>query len=177
MDQEHRGQPVFTLYGHLSSVSVQQGQRVEAGQKLGEVGATGIALGPHLHFEVRVTDAHGYDATRNPELWLRPHPGRGIIAVQVLDEGGQAVSGARVILHPAHDPEHPQREGWTYAGQSVKGDDELLENLVWGDVPAGEWAVVVYLPDQRLRQQVVVRPGEMSWACLHSPGSREHTSR
>ena len=171
MDREYHGQPVFTLYGHLSAISVQEGQRVGVGQKLGEVGATGIAMGPHLHFEVRVTDAYGYNATRNPELWLRPHPGQGLIAGQVLDEGGQALPEVYLVLYPAHDPEHPRREGWTYASQGVNRDEEWFENLVLGDVPAGEWDVVAHLPGQRLRQRVTVRPGEISWVCLHPPSS------
>jgi len=173
MDLAYHGQPVFTLYGHLSSISVEEGQRVEVGQKLGEVGATGVALGPHLHFEVRITDPEGYNATRNPELWLRPHPGRGIIAGQVLDEAGRALPEVRLGLYPAHVPEHPSREGWTYANRGVNRDEEWYENLVLGDVPSGEWAVVAYLPDQRLRQRVTVRPGEISWVCLYPLGATE----
>jgi len=170
MDREYHGQPVFTLYGHLSAVSVHERQRVEVGQKLGEVGATGIAMGPHLHLEVRVADAYGYDATRNPELWLSPHDGRGLIVGQVLDRGGMAVSEVRMALYPADDLKHPQREGWTYPDQGVNCDEELSENLVWGDVPAGEWVIVAHLPDARLRQRVSVRPGEISQVCLHPPG-------
>jgi len=169
MDREYHGQPLFTLYGHLSTIVVQAGQRVEMGQKLGEVGTTGIAMGPHLHFEVRVTDAEGYSATRNPELWLRPHPGRGLVAGRVLDEDGWVIPEAPLVLYPADDPDHPQREGWTYATQGVNPDEELFESLVLGDVPAGEWAVVACLPGQRLRQRVTVRPGEMSWVCLQPP--------
>ncbi len=43
-----------TLYAHLSRVDVQQGQRIEQGQSVGAVGATGWATGPHLHFEVKI---------------------------------------------------------------------------------------------------------------------------
>jgi len=41
-----------TRYGHLSRYSVENGDRVKKGQKLGEVGKTWKATGPHLHFEV-----------------------------------------------------------------------------------------------------------------------------
>jgi len=52
-----------TLYAHLSRIDVKQGQRVEQGQRIGAVGATGWATGPHLHFEFRVHGQH-QDPTR-----------------------------------------------------------------------------------------------------------------
>jgi murein DD-endopeptidase MepM/ murein hydrolase activator NlpD len=48
------GNGVHTLYAHASSVDVKVGQEVPAGTTLAEVGQTGRATGPHLHFEVRV---------------------------------------------------------------------------------------------------------------------------
>jgi murein DD-endopeptidase MepM/ murein hydrolase activator NlpD len=48
------GDGLFSLYGHLSTTLVHEGWQVEAGQIIGELGDTGIATGPHLHFEIVV---------------------------------------------------------------------------------------------------------------------------
>jgi murein DD-endopeptidase MepM/ murein hydrolase activator NlpD len=48
---------VRTMYAHLSGFTVRPGQAVGTGARLGTVGATGRASGPHLHFEVRVRGA------------------------------------------------------------------------------------------------------------------------
>jgi murein DD-endopeptidase MepM/ murein hydrolase activator NlpD len=42
-----------TLYGHLSRITVKEGQEVTAGQNIGEVGSTGRSTGTHLHYEIR----------------------------------------------------------------------------------------------------------------------------
>jgi murein DD-endopeptidase MepM/ murein hydrolase activator NlpD len=48
------GMGVQSLYGHLSSFDVQEGQDVKKGQTLGKSGQTGLAGGDHLHFSVMV---------------------------------------------------------------------------------------------------------------------------
>ena len=56
---------VRALYCHLSIASVGNAERVITGQLIGEVGATGLATGAHLHFEVQV-DGRAVD----PVVWL-----------------------------------------------------------------------------------------------------------
>jgi len=48
------GNQFATLYGHASAVKVSVGQTVKAGQVVALAGSTGMATGPHLHFEVRI---------------------------------------------------------------------------------------------------------------------------
>lgn len=48
------GNGYYTLYGHMSSISVSLGQSISKGDTIGYVGDSGITTGPHLHFEIRV---------------------------------------------------------------------------------------------------------------------------
>ncbi|MFJ9675180.1 peptidoglycan DD-metalloendopeptidase family protein [Streptomyces sp. NPDC101221] len=61
----------YTQYAHLAAVAVDQGDRVEAGQWIGQSGTTGNSTGPHLHFEVRVTPELG--SALDPVPWLSEH--------------------------------------------------------------------------------------------------------
>ena len=58
-----------TVYAHAARLGVSRGERVRKGQVVGEVGATGNASGPHLHFEIRRRDR-----PRNPLLYLPAEP-------------------------------------------------------------------------------------------------------
>jgi murein DD-endopeptidase MepM/ murein hydrolase activator NlpD len=55
---DHNGK--WTLYAHLSKISVKEGQDVKTGAKIGEVGSTGSSTGNHLHYEVRI-DSNAVD--------------------------------------------------------------------------------------------------------------------
>jgi murein DD-endopeptidase MepM/ murein hydrolase activator NlpD len=60
------GHDLMTVYGHLSSIVVIEGQHVNRGQIIGYVGQSGRSTGPHLHYEVRV-----HDVAVNPHKYLR----------------------------------------------------------------------------------------------------------
>ncbi|MFJ4785949.1 peptidoglycan DD-metalloendopeptidase family protein [Streptomyces sp. NPDC088794] len=64
---EHPG-GYYTQYAHLAAVAVDQGERVAAGQWIGQSGTSGNSTGPHLHFEVRVTPELG--SAVDPVPWL-----------------------------------------------------------------------------------------------------------
>ncbi len=59
------GLGVTTLYGHLSKITVREGQKVKRGDVIGNVGNTGKAIGPHVHYEVRSNDKRV-----NPHFYL-----------------------------------------------------------------------------------------------------------
>lgn len=65
-----------TWYAHMRDVRVYQGQRVSAGQQLGEVGALGNATGCHLHFEVHPHGGGIYQEGVDPTEWLQNNVGR-----------------------------------------------------------------------------------------------------
>ena len=61
------GNGIVTKYLHFSKRVVKKGQRVKQGQLIGKVGATGLAAGPHLHYEFLLNGVH-----RNPRTVKLP---------------------------------------------------------------------------------------------------------
>lgn len=95
-----------TLYAHLSSIAVKEGDAVAKEQELGRTGSTGLALGDHLHYEVlingvSVTPLEWWDAN-----WIRDHVGRplreaslpliqSVTPAETRDNAGQAAARRR----------------------------------------------------------------------------------
>lgn len=56
--QLDHGNGVKSFYAHCSSICVSKGQKVVLGEKIGEVGSTGVSTGPHLHLELKYNKMH-----------------------------------------------------------------------------------------------------------------------
>lgn len=161
-DQAGGPAPVFTVYGHLSVVSVGAGAVVRAGDEIGKVGATGVALGNHLHFEVRQGEGT-YADTRNPELWLEPAEGYGALAVVVRAAPGAALAGLPLVAAPLDDPAAKRLylEGY---GAGANGDDAWGE-LAAAALPAGRYSVAFTL-GKPYRLEVEIQAGRLTLAAF-----------
>jgi murein DD-endopeptidase MepM/ murein hydrolase activator NlpD len=73
---------VFSLYYHLQDIEVQEGQRLFQGQRIGTVGMTGLATGPHLHWELRVSGV-----AVDPDFFVgRPVIDRTVFSHNIMDQ-------------------------------------------------------------------------------------------
>ena len=133
------GRQIFTVYGHLESVAVEVGEVLDDLDLIGEIGSSGIAIGPHLHFEVRVEDPFDYRMTRNPELWLQHYANRGMIIGYIQDRAGNPIFGKRVTVRS----ESASRDVYTYGSDLVNSDPVWRENFSIGDLAAGDYEIIV----------------------------------
>lgn len=84
------GLGVQTLYAHLSTMNVKDGDTVNKGQELGRTGATGLAGGDHLHFTVLLQGT-----PVNPVEWWDGHWMEDRVFRKIREAGGQARGPAR----------------------------------------------------------------------------------
>ena len=133
------GGRLFTLYGHLERIDVQAGEFVEDQARLGRVGSSGVALGPHLHFEVRVSNPFDYRQTRNPELWLQHYLEHGMIVGSVRNRDGDPIAGRRLTVRS----NSISRDAFTYGGEAVNSDPVWRENFTVGDLLADQYEIIV----------------------------------
>ncbi|MCJ7619159.1 MAG: M23 family metallopeptidase [Anaerolineae bacterium] len=167
LDEPYRDQKVYVLYGHLSKVHVRFLQTVNEGDLIGEVGMTGVAIGPHLHFEVRV-GRNSYEHTRNPELWLRPLPDKGTVVGLLVDSEGRPTAEHPLTLYRSDTPDRRWQDATTYAASDINPDDEWLENFVVGDVPAGEYLLKTNVDGRLYIEEITVRPGEIARVAIEA---------
>ena len=159
---------LYTLYGHLSQIKVKEGQRLQAGQQIGQVGMTGIATGTHLHFEVRVGE-NSYKNSRNPEMWLAPAVDEsqptGALAGRIEDGYGNLLQVPSIVIEHLPAPDQPSDLRFytsTYEEKSLLGHPPFGETFALGDLPPGWYRIsfVQYGMQQRLVQ---VKPGELTF--------------
>lgn len=158
LDSQFLGKPVYNLYGHLSEIYVVDGQRVEAQEIIALSGASGVADGPHLHFEVRVGQ-NGYDSTRNPLLWLYPFPENGTVVGRVAWPSGELVQGAQIFLRRVDAPsKYAETTSYTNDGVTLNPDEGWQENFAFDDVEAGYYEVEVRRGARKIKEEVWVFP-------------------
>ena len=156
----YQGQALYTIYGHLDQIDVAEGQYLTTGEQLGLVGETGRVTGPHLHFEVRLGE-NSYFSTRNPELWLAPPVGWGVLAGRVLASNGQPITAQLIIVHS-----NLTGQNWfarSYGIGPAISDPYYGENLVVGDLPAGRYELRTAYAGRNFTLEVDIRAGVVNY--------------
>jgi murein DD-endopeptidase MepM/ murein hydrolase activator NlpD len=163
-DRGYDSKRLYTLYAHLSAILVQEGQRVATGDTIGLVGQTGQTTGPHVHFEVRL-EHNAYFAVRNPDLWLAPYIGTGVIAGRLAYDIDSPVNDALITLREWNTGE-VIHQTQTYTGPGVNADDNWQENFVIPNVPMGRYLVEAEYDTVRWSGEVNVIDGLTNWVEL-----------
>jgi hypothetical protein len=144
----------------MSQLDVAEGQYVESGELLGLVGETGKVTGPHLHFELRVGE-NSFFNTRNPELWIAPPQGWGVLAGRVMDTNSKPISNQLILVT---DPDTEQN--WlarSYGAEAVNADPYYSENLVIGDLPAGTYELRTSYAGKSHTIEIEIHPGLVTY--------------
>ncbi len=169
-DFKYKGQALFTLYAHLDQILVEEGDQVKTGDKIGLLGNTGKTTGPHLHFEVRLGE-NEYFASRNPDLWLSPPQGWGILVGQILTYSGRPLEQQEVYLYKIGDtPEQLDVENnlWiakSYQNEAINSDPYYKENLTITNLPAGSYYLQIPVTSIGFRYQetITILPGQVTY--------------
>ncbi len=159
-DFGYKGSALYTIYGHLDAIHVERGEKVNGGDIIGLVGETGKTTGPHLHFEVRI-GKNDFFVTRNPELWLTPPQGWGIIAARVMETNGELLMKQTIHIRKLSSDQH-----WsviTYAGGGVNSDPYYKENVVIGDLPAGDYLITTEYDENSYSIYAEILPGMVTY--------------
>lgn len=164
-DFSYRGQPLYTLYAHLSAVIVSTGQIVNAGDPIGLIGNTGRVSGPHVHFEIRLGEQR-YGDTYNPLLWMVPYVGHGVIAGRVVDARGNPLDDELVTVRDWRTGlvvDSTTTYIYDDTPSDVNTDPLWRENFAVADVPVGRYEVVTNVDGSRQSKIIDVSEGMTSF--------------
>jgi murein DD-endopeptidase MepM/ murein hydrolase activator NlpD len=160
-DFGYRGQQLYTVYAHMAAINVSNGQWVDTGEVIGYVGDTGLTTGPHLHFEVRLGE-NTFHHTYNPELWMSPPQGWGVLVGRLLDDKNRPLEWHNVQVRPEPGGQ-PLRTVRTYGGGATNPDPYYNENMVLSDLPAGIYKVFLTYEDKIKQFWVEIYPGQVTY--------------
>ncbi len=134
------GDGLYTLYGHLSQINVAAGDQVNSGEVIGAVGNTGVAIGSHLHFEVRTGgDGTDFFSTENPELWLSLQEGMGALSITLDGSNEEKILRNFVIIRYA--PGTTTSEKKYYVSTYPKGFEHNKEDFAMSNLPPGYYRI------------------------------------
>jgi murein DD-endopeptidase MepM/ murein hydrolase activator NlpD len=145
----------------MSAILVESGQRVQTGDVIGLIGATGQVSGPHVHFEVRVGEDR-YRAVRNPDLWMAPFAGTGTVAGYLRYADGREAYDVDISLVDFATG-RTTHHGVSYASTTVSSDENWHENFVIPNVPVGRYLVSASLGGTSWTGEVQVLEGMTNW--------------
>lgn len=162
------GRSVYSLYGHLQRINVEKGDTVAKGDEIGLIGDSGVALGPHLHFEVRLDEPLNYLATRNPDLWIKPYFEYGLLAGRLTDPEGALLE--QVIIK-VRNKSGFSRETYTYDFSRANSDDLWDESFTLGDLPIGEYEAIISTRYGKLlfQEDFTIWDGDLTWLNIVIP--------
>jgi murein DD-endopeptidase MepM/ murein hydrolase activator NlpD len=159
-DFGYQGQVLYTVYAHMDTAYVIRGQRVETGDLIGIVGETGKVSGPHLHFEVRLGD-NRYFGSRNPELWIAPPQGWGVLTGRVMNSTGTLVQRQMVEMRNVDTNQYAYVH--SYGEGPVNSDQYYRENVVLGDLPAGFYNVWINFEGVLYKTYLEIEAGRVTY--------------
>ncbi len=165
---------VYSVYYHNSKLLARVGQRVKAGDVISLVGNTGRATNDHLHLEVHAApttdsskivhpDVRYPPFNTNPELWIEPLPGTGLVAGQVWDSKGQPVQQARVYGLVKPEPQETPFSFIETYGPRNHSDPVYHEHFAISDVPPGDYTLGVEIEGKKVYRRVRVAVGKLTW--------------
>lgn len=162
-------QDVYVLLGHLSEVYVERGQQVAQSDLVGAVGMTGIAIGPHLHVEVRVGQ-NSYLHSVNPALWIQNPPGAGSVAARLLTADGRSWPLARLSLLRYEG----NSSRWVRTIEIYPAEENITPDPAWGEngalsnLAAGAYWIGGVVNGEKFGQNITINSGETTFVELRT---------